>query len=260
MATSFNITIHNWDKHNGGKKKNHRYFLFENRFFQDHKIAQLKPIHCLCFVNLLCIASDLNASAFTITSRSLAVALRLTGSSLVDALESLQRFQLLSYEKIDSFKKTIEENTIENNTTEEKESGETAAPETPPTPPKKPSKKTSELFEPTSAEELKTILGTELINDFKALYKDEGFVDHEIAASLIWCKSEHKTRRSKKGWDSFVAGWLKRGWDWKQKSNAGNPRSNNNGSNNTARTYQNQRTDSENDFFRNGSETLIGGK
>ena len=108
---TFTITIKNWEKHNGTKKKNHRYFLVENRFFEDAKISQLKQIEVLLFIKCLSIAGDLNASSFVVHAGLMPKRWRVDAKLLENSCKTLQSFQLLTYEKNDSLKKQY--NTIQ---------------------------------------------------------------------------------------------------------------------------------------------------
>lgn len=102
MKTVFKITIKNWTKHNSNKKKNHRYFLLENRFFYDTKILNCSALDTMLFINCLCIASDLCSDCIEVSVKSFSTQLRLTSNSLQTRLETLQQLQLVSYEKKDS--------------------------------------------------------------------------------------------------------------------------------------------------------------
>lgn len=102
MKTVFIVTIKNWEKHNQNKKKNHRYFLLENRFFQDTKILSCSALDAMLFINCLCIASDLCSTRIEVSVKSFSPQLRLTSNSLQTRLETLQQLQLVSYEKKES--------------------------------------------------------------------------------------------------------------------------------------------------------------
>ena len=112
---TYNIEIINWTKHNGSKKKNHRYFLLENRFFEDSKISQLKPIESVLFVKLLCIAGDLMSSSFEVHSKMVPSSWRIDDKLMENCLKTLQSFQLLRYEKKESLYNRKEEKRKEEN-------------------------------------------------------------------------------------------------------------------------------------------------
>lgn len=116
----FTVTINNWEKHNGNKKKNHRYFLLEYRFFEDEKISQLRTSEALIFLKCLCIAADLQTNQCRIHAGLLPNRWRIGDELLENHLKSLQSFQLLSYEKNDVLYKRIEENTKEEKVYKEK--------------------------------------------------------------------------------------------------------------------------------------------
>lgn len=110
---SFNITIKNWAKHNSNKKKNHRYFFLENRFFQDDKISQLSAIETRLYLYLLTVASDLNQDSYILHTNLIPSYFRLRTNSIQDSLIKFESLQLVKYEKNAS-------NTIENKTKEDK--------------------------------------------------------------------------------------------------------------------------------------------
>lgn len=115
---SFIVTIPNWEKHNGSKKKNHRYILLETRFFEDAKITQLKQIDVLLFIKCLTIAGDLLSNRFEVHAGMMPKRWRIDDKSLLNCLNSLQEIQLLTYEKNDSLliqKKRKQKNTKEEN-------------------------------------------------------------------------------------------------------------------------------------------------
>lgn len=125
----YTITINNWEKHNGNKKKNHRYFLLENRFFEDSKITQLKQIEVLLFIKFLAIAGDLNNNRFQIHAGMMSKRWRIDDKLLLNSCKSLESFQLLTIENSSSLliqnnrkeKKTIEENTNYSEVTKSKQ-------------------------------------------------------------------------------------------------------------------------------------------
>lgn len=116
----YQITINNWEKHNGAKKKNHRYFLLETRFFSDDKIAHLSAVETRLYLYLLTIAADLNQSSYTIHTALIPSYFRVRAESLQSMLIHFEQLQLLTAEKITSFiieKKTKEKKTKQENTT-----------------------------------------------------------------------------------------------------------------------------------------------
>jgi hypothetical protein len=118
--TSYKITITNWEKHNGNKKKNHRYFLMENRFFEDSKINQLKQIDVLLFIKCLAIAGDLNSNSFEIHAGLMPKRWRIDDKLLANCCKTLEQNQLLTAEKVDSL--LIQYNTREKKRIEKKTS------------------------------------------------------------------------------------------------------------------------------------------
>lgn len=113
MKTIFTINITNWEKHNGTKKKNHRYFFMENRFFEDSKISQLKQIEVLLYLKCLTIAADLSSSCVQVHAGLMPKRWRVDDKLMENCCKTLQQFQLLTYEKNTSLlieKKRKEEN------------------------------------------------------------------------------------------------------------------------------------------------------
>lgn len=109
------ITLKNWEKHNGNKKRNHRYFMLENRFFEDSKISQLKQIEVLIFIKCLSIAGELNASSFQIHAGLMPRRWRVDDKLMLNSCKSLESFQLLTAEIGNSLiieKKRREDNII----------------------------------------------------------------------------------------------------------------------------------------------------
>lgn len=115
---TFKISIIGWEKHQQNKKKNHRYFLLENRFFQDDKIASLSAVETRLYLYLLTVAADLNQSSYSLNTNLIPTYFRLRTSSIHDALTKFESLQLLNYEKTAS-------NTIENKTKEDKSKSKT---------------------------------------------------------------------------------------------------------------------------------------
>ena len=114
----YHINIPSWEKHNSGKKKNHRYFLIENRFFNDEKIAQLTASETRLYLYLLTVASDLNQSSYTLHTHLIPSYFRLRTQLIHTSIKRLESFQLLSLAK--SAPNTIENKTKQDNTKEKK--------------------------------------------------------------------------------------------------------------------------------------------
>lgn len=113
----FNISIPSWDKHNSTKKKNHRSFKLENRFFSDDKIAQLSAVETRFYLYLLTVAADLNQSSYTLHTKLIPSYFRLRTQSIHDSLTKFESLQLLTFEKVVS--KRREEKRKEDNIKEE---------------------------------------------------------------------------------------------------------------------------------------------
>lgn len=119
----YHIKINNWAKHNGSKKKNHRYFLLENRFFNDEKIVQLSALETRLYLYLLTVASDLNQDSYTLHTNSIPSYFKLRTDSIQTSLNHFESLQLVTLQKNSSFviqNNTKQENIIENNCIPEK--------------------------------------------------------------------------------------------------------------------------------------------
>lgn len=121
----FKISIPSWDLHNATKKKNHRSFKLENRFFSDDKVSQLSAVQTRFYLYLLTVASDLNQSSYTLTTNSIPSYFRLRTHSIQSSLTKFESLQLLKYEK--SPPNTREEKRIEENRREDKPKKENPA-------------------------------------------------------------------------------------------------------------------------------------
>jgi hypothetical protein len=111
----FKITVLGWEKHNGNKKKGHRYFLLENRFFEDSKISNLSASETILYIKLLATAGDLNSNCFETHSKLLPNCMSCGDKLLAKYLETLQSFQLISYEILEPLYNIIEKKRIEKN-------------------------------------------------------------------------------------------------------------------------------------------------
>lgn len=94
----FWVHLPNWEKHNGTKKKNHRYIFLDTRFFEDAKICQLRQIEVLVFVKCLTIAGDLLSNSFEIHAGMMPKRWRIDDKLMENCCKSLQEFQLLTYQ------------------------------------------------------------------------------------------------------------------------------------------------------------------
>lgn len=252
----YEITILNWDKHNQKHKQSFKKTLIANNFCTDAKIQALPLSVAWMYLGILLIGGNDNQGTIKVHSRTINELLK-SKLRANQGLDLLQQYQLVSYHEITSLK-GIEVKLNEVKLNEVKGSVE-EIPAAPPKP-KKSVKKSAELLEPESSAALKLILGDDFVTAQTLRYPEIGWVDDEIENAYLHSIAKEEGKRSKKGWIAFVTGWLKRGWGWRQKSNSGNPRNTSTASNGTARTYSNQRTESENNFFKTGSETLIGGE
>lgn len=122
--STYTITIKNWAKHNGNKKKNHRYFLFANGFFSDSKVTRLSVGTCMTYVWLLTVCAETGGGqdldTFECHIGQMPDALKTGGGRLEERLSQLQSLQLLTYQKNDVLINTIQYKTKEDNRKEKK--------------------------------------------------------------------------------------------------------------------------------------------
>lgn len=211
---TFTITIKNWEKHNGTKKKNHRYFLVENRFFEDAKISQLKQIEVLLFIKCLSIAGDLNASSFVVHAGLMPKRWRVDAKLLENSCKTLQSFQLLTYEKNHSFKiqnntkqsKTIQSNISSELKIEEKKNEEIS------TQPNKSVAVAAAAKIQIKISDSKTIeVNKDLVSSWADTYPKD-FLNEELKKARNWVLSNpHKAPKAQ--WGKFLNNWFNRGWD-----------------------------------------------
>lgn len=111
------VKILGWEKHNGKKKKGHQYFMFSTRFFDDEKLRLLSTGDKLTYIWLLCRCGDSLKSTLSFPE----VALKSAISNLkvpLKCLQRLEKFQLLTIEKIESFS-TRHDKTLHDKTRQE---------------------------------------------------------------------------------------------------------------------------------------------
>jgi len=94
----YKITIKNWAKHNSKKKEHHRYFMLSCTLFNNHKIGKINANEFRLWVYLLTCVADIDNETLTLASETVPKALRMGNTSLQNALKSLQKNQLLTYE------------------------------------------------------------------------------------------------------------------------------------------------------------------
>lgn len=215
----FLVTIVNWSKHNKNKKKNHRYFLLENRFFYDSKIAQLSVGTCMTYVWLLSLCAESGSGqhgdTFECSVRHMPDTLKTGGGRLEDRLCQLQSFQLLIYEKKSFLFKTKQNKTIENKT-------------------KQNNKLKTEILENSSTQSagaVDVVVASKLSNKF--MYKltankevqinrelllswqdqyPKEFLEQSLKDMRSWIlANEHKAPKS--AWGKFMNNWFARGWE-----------------------------------------------
>ena len=128
----YKISVPSFYTNNPKIKNTFSHFMFSKMFFYDQKISLCTPTEICLFVFILCICADHTSTSKRVTTdqhtsdprsttdqlpinirlstSQLPTNIRVRPSQLSSALNRLQSFQLLSYEKIDSLQNRIEEN------------------------------------------------------------------------------------------------------------------------------------------------------
>lgn len=214
---TYKITVLGWEKHNGNKKKGHRSFLLETRFFEDEKISQLRLIEVVLFLKCLCIAGELMSSQFTIHAGLMPKRWRINDKLLQDCCETLQSFQLVTYEKVESLKNRIEKNRIEKNRNRIStavENSTSMPPQLVPAVVEKVSKKTGAIFELEHDQTAFTLLQDvtkDLQTKWLAAYPSPDWIVHEIKKADVWMTANPSKRP--KNFGRFMSGWLAKGFE-----------------------------------------------
>lgn len=109
----YKITILNWEKYNGSKKKGHSCILLSTGFLSDAKIRTLPIGGRLLYLGLLLRCGELTSSSIEASYDQL-VSFAGGSGQLVDSLmQQLEYLQLVTSEKIHSFNNRIEKKSKE---------------------------------------------------------------------------------------------------------------------------------------------------
>lgn len=207
----FVVSIPNWEKHNGSKKKNHRYILLEVRFFEDGKVTQLKQIEALLYLKCLTIAGDLLSNRFEVHAGMMPKRWRIDDKLLENCLNSLQQIQLVTYEKKSSLiiqKKRIQKKRREENSAEPSN----LVPLTP---------SVSKAISIKISENHEVEVPRVLIGSWADTYPKE-FLDLEIKKARSWLLANpHKSPKTNFG--RFFNSWFNRAWEDYRKTLKSNP-------------------------------------
>lgn len=106
----YKITLNNFEKYNGKKKKGYECIMLSCRFFDDAKIARLTSLQRLIYIRLLLIAGDFATSSIEVHPETIARSTGVPRQTIARSLISLEENQLLTIEKTDSLlEKNIKE-------------------------------------------------------------------------------------------------------------------------------------------------------
>lgn len=94
----YKITIINFDKYNGKKKKGYESIMLSCRFFDDAKIMRLTPLQRLIYIRLLLVAGDFISSSIEVHPEMIARSTGVPLQMIVRSLNALVENQLVTME------------------------------------------------------------------------------------------------------------------------------------------------------------------
>jgi SepF-like predicted cell division protein (DUF552 family) len=103
----YEITVLNWEKHNSDHKKSYKKTLISNNFCTDPKLIAMPVVHRWFYLGLILLCGsnvEGNRKDIVRVSEAYLKLLCSNGVAYLKVLDSLQSFQLVTYEKIDSLK------------------------------------------------------------------------------------------------------------------------------------------------------------
>lgn len=104
----YKITLLNWFEHNPKAKKSFKKTMIEHRLISDATINSMPLSHRWLFINLILICGDHANDTITLTQRQINDILT-TKEGAENALTLMSQFQLLSFEKTESFRIEVKE-------------------------------------------------------------------------------------------------------------------------------------------------------
>lgn len=108
----FKITVLNWNKHNGTKKRGHLSTLIANNFCTHGGLGAMPVAVRWLFLGIVLTCGDHTSATVEMGEKQLRALLE-SSWSITRALDALKELQLLTYEKIDLFINRIEKKGIE---------------------------------------------------------------------------------------------------------------------------------------------------
>jgi len=96
---AYEITIPNWEKHNGKQKRGHTHFMVSKRIFDNEMISKCNAVEFRMYLYCLAVAADFASGSISLHAGMLPRYLRVGDGLLSKCLESLERYQLLKVSK-----------------------------------------------------------------------------------------------------------------------------------------------------------------
>ncbi len=219
----YRITLLNWKEHNSGHRKSYKKVMLSNNFIQDAKVKSMPMTHRWVFLNLIVICGEHASDTVELTQQQLnnIIETRLGANNV---LQTLQQLQVLTYET--SNLSLILKNELknkgrpsENETTKKADHqqeifSENENPKPPtaskPAAPKKKASLTWSFESPeTFIDKIPDPLWDAWITSF-----NEAYILSQIRKAHTWLiNNPKKNKKTQLGWQSFMTGWLERGWD-----------------------------------------------
>lgn len=220
LVEEVTITIKNWDKYNPKRdQKNYTWLRLDNDISNDTKLFGLTAAQKFMWVHLLCLASKANRADIFIDLRQLERALEIDLKSIRDALEFLERRNILSVvyttgtiiQTTPTYVRTYERT---NERTNERTDTVCTEVEQVPT-----SGAIDGLQEDAEVLAFLETVKHDAQERWLKLYPDIDWVKREILKMIAWLENNPKKRpKSPRGKSGFITSWLARGWEQYRKS------------------------------------------
>lgn len=193
----YRIKILNWHKHNPNRKNHYKYTMIANNFLRDAKICALPVTVQRLFLGVLLTCGD-QASDVVALSQQQVSNLLATDYGPVRALSLLQSFQLLTFEKIDSFELIKEE--------KEEKGGDKVSPEG------APPSRTFSFEENQTAEDAWFWLPPKIRKSITEKFREcsEQWMQNQLEAAYSHYAGSEKRPRNEKQWAACIERWLLR--------------------------------------------------
>lgn len=230
----FTISIKNWTEHQAKLKAGHTHILLSKRFFDDPKIAKLRQNECLLYINCLLIAGDMMSNCFPIHALLMPNMLRIDDQTMSNCLKTLQSFQLLTVEKIESFN-TLREKKVKESKRKESNNGSGENSENSES--EKPNQNLpaihlskAQIHGPIDQFIENQICASLLSKTKKSVqeawllaYPNAGWIMHEMNKANVWISANPK--KAPKDFGRFFSNWLSRAFEQYRKGIPSNQQS-----------------------------------